>query len=178
MNYCKEAGLNVVAWNWPGCGHQLTVRRFIQYHSMNHIKVFYKSMKHWYMKTLGDYRDLIVFFNHVRQMLPNSKLCTAKTPLCSLFHKSYYSTDAVSFSLGANLLLRYLGEVCDDTPVTAAVAFCAGFCGRSGFRILRRNKIYSRVLAKKWKDVIVQNQHIYKDFPQIDLQRVLSVRMN
>jgi hypothetical protein len=71
--------------------------------------------------------------------------------------------DAVGFSLGANLLLRYLGEVGQATPIVASIAMSAGYCGRTGFHILRKNKMYSRVLAKKWLQVIKDNAEVYKD---------------
>jgi hypothetical protein len=65
--------------------------------------------------------------------------------------------------LGANLLLRYLGEAGKNTSVVAAMAMSAGYCGKTGFYVLRKNKIYSRVLAKKWLQVIKDNAEVYKN---------------
>lgn len=77
----------------------------------------------------------------------------------------------VGFSLGANLLLRYLGQVKEDTPLKSAVSMSAGYCGRSGYHLIKRN-IYSRALVKKWKEVINKSEHLWADHPAVDMAQV------
>jgi predicted alpha/beta-fold hydrolase len=63
---------------------------------------------------------------------------------------------AVGYSLGGNVLLKYLGEVGDSTPLTAAVAVCVPLdlhlCAKAlniGF-----SKIYQRYLLKSMKESV------------------------
>lgn len=87
-----------------------------------------------------------------------------------------YIIDAVSFSLGANLLLKYLGENGENTPIQCAVSIAAGYCGRSGLEIIRKNTFYSKACAKKWKSVINQNR-VLKSVDHIDLSKLDKVSM-
>jgi predicted alpha/beta-fold hydrolase len=72
-------------------------------------------------------------------------------------------------------MLRYLGEVGTETPLVSSIAMCAGYCGKTGFHVLRNNKLYSRVLAKKWIDVLKQNAHVYEG-TGVDLELVSKAR--
>lgn len=72
-------------------------------------------------------------------------------------------------------MLRYLGEVGKKTPLVSTIAMCAGYCGKTGFQVLRDNKLYSRVLAKKWIDVLRQNAHVYEG-TGVDLELVSKAR--
>ncbi len=65
---------------------------------------------------------------------------------------------AVGYSLGGNVLLKYLGESGDDTPLKAATAVCAPLdlheCAEalnSGF-----SKIYQRYLLKRMKSAVTR----------------------
>lgn len=72
-------------------------------------------------------------------------------------------------------MLRYLGEVGSETPLVSTIAMCAGYCGKTGFQVLRKNKLYSRVLAKKWIDVLKQNAHVYEG-THVDLDAISKAR--
>lgn len=105
------------------------------------------------MSTLGDSTDLSIMFKHVRKTCPDAPMY------------------GVGFSLGANLLLRYLGQVKENTPLKCAVAMSAGYCGRSGYYLMQKNKFYSSKLVKKWKEVVVKSEDLWKDHPTVDLQK-------
>lgn len=106
------------------------------------------------LSTLGDSTDLSIMFNHIRKLHP-------ETPMYG-----------VGFSLGANLLLRYLGQVKKHTPLKSAIALSAGYCGRSGYLIMKKNQFYSKKLVKKWKEVVLKSEVLWKDHPAIDLAQV------
>lgn len=106
------------------------------------------------MSTLGDSTDLSIMFNHVRGHCPDLPMY------------------AVGFSLGANLLLRYLGQVKESTPLKAAIAFSAGYCGRSGFYLMRKNGFYSKKLVQKWKEVVLKSAELWKDNPAVDMTQI------
>lgn len=72
-------------------------------------------------------------------------------------------------------MLRYLGEVGEKTPLKSTIAMCAGYCGRTGIEVLRQNSLYSRVLAKKWIDVLKQNAHVFEG-TNVDLDTVSKAR--
>jgi predicted alpha/beta-fold hydrolase len=106
------------------------------------------------MSTLGDSTDLSIMFKHVRKQRPDLPMY------------------GVGFSLGANLLLRNLGQVKENTPLKSAIAFSAGYCGRSGFLLMKNNAFYSKKLVKKWKDVVFKSEELWKDHPAIDMTQV------
>ena len=54
---------------------------------------------------------------------------------------------AAALSAGTALLVRYLGEEGEDTPIRAAFAFCPGYDISVAFS--RSNTFYSRMMAKK-----------------------------
>lgn len=85
--------------------------------------------------------------------------------------------DSVGFSLGANLMLKYLGESGDDNPIISAVAISAGYCGKSGLRIIKKNKFYSKALVKKWKKVFIENADIIGQKHPVDLEKMDKISM-
>jgi hypothetical protein len=96
------------------------------------------------------------------------QLLRAREPHTPLF--------AVGWSLGANVLLKYLGEEGERTPVAAAAAVCAPFwlkpCAeklRTGF-----SRVYQDHLLRELKDM-VRRKHEAVELP-IDLANALSAR--
>lgn len=106
------------------------------------------------MSTLGDSTDLSIMFNHIRKTYPNAPLY------------------GVGFSLGANLLLRYLGQVKESTPLKSATALSAGYCGRSGYYLMRNNMFYSKQLTKKWMQVVLKSEELWNNHPAVDMTQV------
>lgn len=63
---------------------------------------------------------------------------------------------AVGYSLGGNILLKYLGESADDTPLVAAVAVCAPLDLQECATALNNgfSKVYQHYLIKRMKDSV------------------------
>ena len=106
----------------------------------------------------GDTQDL-------RELLT---LLHAKEPATQLF--------AVGWSLGGNVLLKYLGEEGARAPLTAAVAVCAPFQIRACAERLRTgfSRIYQRHLLGELQQMI-RRKHDKVPLP-IDLERVARAR--
>ena len=81
------------------------------------------------INTMGDTADLREQISEIQQRFPQSPLY------------------AIGSSAGSGLLVRYLGEAGDDTPVQAAMAFCPGYNIEVAFQ--RSHSFYSRMMAKK-----------------------------
>ena len=81
---------------------------------------------------------------------------------------------AVGSSAGTGLLVRYLGEVAEDTPIKAAFALCPGYNTESSFQHV--HPFYSKVMAKKLlKSYIYPYQHTWQQ-RNTALQKVLAVK--
>lgn len=80
---------------------------------------------------------------------------------------------AAGWSLGANILVNYLGEAGPSTPLSAAVSLCNPFdlaitndsFGR-GF-----NQVYSRNLAEAAKAIFAKHEHVFVNLPEVGGQR-------
>jgi predicted alpha/beta-fold hydrolase len=106
----------------------------------------------------GDTEDLRELVQYLRQREPD-------TPLF-----------AVGWSLGGNVLLKYLGEEGDRTPLSAAVAVCAPFqlrpCAvklRTGF-----SRVYQRHLLGELNRILERKRAVLP--PTIDLAEVARAR--
>lgn len=73
--------------------------------------------------------------------------------------------------------MKYLGESGDSNPIISAVAVSAGYCGKSGLRIIKRNKFYSRALVKKWKKVFVENAEVIGQRYTIEQSKIDQIKM-
>ncbi|XP_049849295.1 monoacylglycerol lipase ABHD2 [Schistocerca gregaria] len=111
-------------------------------------------LSHARMTTLGDAKHLKVMFDHVFKKYPDVPIY------------------AVGFSLGANMLLKYLGQEGKNAIVKAAVSISAGYCGERGLNLIRKRTFYSKVLAGKWKVVIKKHEHLWKNHPAIDYSKI------
>jgi predicted alpha/beta-fold hydrolase len=79
----------------------------------------------------------------------------------------------VGSSAGTGLLVRYLGEEGEQTPLKAAFALCPGYNTESGFAYV--HPFYSKVMAKKLlKKFIHPYQDTWKNIPS--WEQILSVQ--
>ena len=83
---------------------------------------------------------------------------------------------AVGWSLGGNVLLKYLGEEGDRTPLTAAVAVCAPFQLRPCAEKLRTgfSRVYQRHLLTELKRMVQRKAAVLP--PNIDLAEVVRAK--
>ena len=86
--------------------------------------------------TLGSTDDLREQLRHVRGLAPSSPLY------------------AVGLSAGSGLLVRYLGEEGERTPLTAAVALCPGYDTARAF--VRVHPVYDRYLTGMLRDYFLR----------------------
>lgn len=72
---------------------------------------------------------------------------------------------AAGWSLGANILCRYLGEEETDTPLTAAVAMCNPFNLPMSDKNFQRgfNRIYDWKLAKSLREIYSEHHHLFDE---------------
>ena len=82
---------------------------------------------------------------------------------------------AIGWSLGANILVNYLGEEGKDSQISAAVSLCNPFdlshCDanwQSGF-----SQIYDRNLASAMKDNFRSHMHLFEGY---DVERAMSAK--
>lgn len=70
---------------------------------------------------------------------------------------------AVGWSLGANILVRYLGEEKDNCPISAAASLCNPFNLAISDANLGEgfNKVYNRNLAKSLRNIYKQHSHLF-----------------
>lgn len=73
---------------------------------------------------------------------------------------------AIAFSMGGNILLKYLGEEGPHTPLVAAVSISNPYCLLGGARSLERTMvgkyIYSRGMAKNLIALFSKHKHVYE----------------
>ena len=106
----------------------------------------------------GDTEDLRELLQLLRRREPNTRLY------------------AVGWSLGGNVLLKYLGEEGERTPLSAAAAVCPPFQIRPCAERLRTgfSRVYQNHLLAQLKDMI-RRKHARIPMP-IDVQQVLRAR--
>ena len=72
---------------------------------------------------------------------------------------------AVGSSAGTGLLIRYLGEEAEKTPIKAAFALCPGYDTEIGFKHV--HPVYSRIMTKKLiQKFILPHQEVWQQIPQ------------
>ncbi|MBW0476967.1 hypothetical protein O181_016682 [Austropuccinia psidii MF-1] len=85
---------------------------------------------------------------------------------------------AIGFSLGANVLAKYLGEVGEDCPISSAVVVGNPWDLYAGHCFLESNwikRIYSRALASNLRSMFSQHLNIFKTpSGPIDLHALIS----
>lgn len=95
--------------------------------------------------TMGDTGDLRHQLDVIQARYPDSPLYAA------------------GISAGTGLLVRYLGEVGDKTPLRGAFAYCPGYDISSAF--MRSVPFYSRMMARKLlRQFLLPNQAIFQQF--------------
>ncbi|WP_199610348.1 hydrolase [Flocculibacter collagenilyticus] len=113
----------------------------------------------------GETDDANYFINHIRKHYPNSPLA------------------AVGFSLGGNVLAKYLGEQGDKSPLSCAAVICAPFdLASSSHRITQgSSKIYQKYLLDMLKTSTINKlQKMQQGFPlsysPYDVKRFKTLR--
>eukprot|EP00898_Chlorokybus_atmophyticus_P005391 jgi/Chlat1/5853/Chrsp4S06235 len=105
--------------------------------------------------------DLRGVLRHVRGLFPNAPLI------------------AVGWSLGANILTRYLGQEGERTPLLAAVSLCNPFdlvLADAGFQV-GFNKVYDRRLARSLRNIFTQHLDLWQGVTgDFDVQKALTCR--
>ena len=72
---------------------------------------------------------------------------------------------AVGSSAGTGLLIRYLGEEAEKTPIKAAFALCPGYNTELGFKNV--HPVYSKIMTKKLiRKFVLPHQEIWQKIPQ------------
>ncbi|KAL6067948.1 medium-chain fatty acid ethyl ester synthase/esterase 2 [Balamuthia mandrillaris] len=85
---------------------------------------------------------------------------------------------AIGYSLGANILVKYLGEEGEKTPLTAAASCSNPFDFLSAAKVLERRTLYNRVLTAGCIQTFKRQLAIYSAVPEIDVDAVInSVRL-
>ncbi|WP_338411846.1 MULTISPECIES: hydrolase [Pseudoalteromonas] len=100
----------------------------------------------------GDTADLGFFINHLKQLYPNRPLV------------------AVGFSLGGNVLAKYLGEQQQQCPLSAAALVSAPYDLSASSDVIRKSlgKIYQKYLLDRMK------KSMQRKLPQIEKQISLT----
>lgn len=82
----------------------------------------------------------------------------------------------VGFSLGANLLVKYLGEEGRDCVVAGAVSVCNPFDFNMSATVLERGigRLYNKVFHSDCIKTILPNLPMFSDIPGMDIEKVLS----
>jgi predicted alpha/beta-fold hydrolase len=107
-----------------------------------------------YLQTTGDSKDLKLAVEHIHTHCPRALM------MC------------VGYSLGGNLLLRYLGEDGHNTPFKSAIVLSTGYDVVEGAKKLTSN-FYRKALVGKWRGVLLKNKDVFEG-SEIDIERVLK----
>lgn len=86
---------------------------------------------------------------------------------------------AVGFSLGGNVLMKYCGEQQQENPLSAAVAVCAPLALASSARRINQgfSKLYQRYLLRQLKASTLQKLSRFSQFPiALDSQQLKKIR--
>jgi len=104
--------------------------------------------------TFGDTEDFRLALRHLKQHSPPSEQFVA-----------------VGFSLGANLVCKYLGEVgASDEPdfFRCGVSISQGYDGARGIRHLEKQPFYEKGLVSRLKKLVRRNSHVFADHVDVD----------
>jgi len=85
----------------------------------------------------------------------------------------------VGFSLGSNILVKYLGMVGANTPFICALSISNPFDLNRATKMLRNpvaRWTYDLVFTSKRKDLIMRHKEIYQPIPGIDLEKLKNVK--
>ena len=83
---------------------------------------------------------------------------------------------AIGWSLGANILVNYLGKAGEDTPVNAAVSLCNPFDLTFCDRALKKGfaRVYDSNLAKSIARIFQANEAVFRTKDDIDVDAALA----
>ena len=85
---------------------------------------------------------------------------------------------AIGFSLGANLLLKHLGEAGEDSMLSAAMAVSPPFVLAEAARRLEQgcSRLYQHYLLSRLKQSYLVKRANQDSLPQVDLDRIRTLR--
>jgi len=83
---------------------------------------------------------------------------------------------AIGWSLGANILLNYLGRAESGTPIDAAVSLCNPFDLSYCNKALKKGfaRVYDRNLAQSIARIFKSNEDVFRRSPDIDVDAALA----
>ncbi|KAI9219058.1 Alpha/Beta hydrolase protein [Blastocladiella britannica] len=105
--------------------------------------------------------DFRLAMRHIRKVIPDAKLA------------------AVGFSLGSNVLVKFLGEEGENAPFVAAASVCNPFDFlKSSLHILSTpvTRVYSRALAGNLKTAYARHQRMLTKHPRVHHGKVMAAR--
>ncbi|KAG2197160.1 hypothetical protein INT47_009467 [Mucor saturninus] len=86
----------------------------------------------------------------------------------------------IGFSLGSNILVKYLGEEKEKTPFLAAISVANPYDLLSSGRLLDQGfftrNVYSHQMADNLKNIFLRNKDMMLTHGQIDLEEVLAAK--
>jgi predicted alpha/beta-fold hydrolase len=143
------------------------------------------EIKHFVNACLQNhFRPVVINYRGVLTELMTERFGLDVSDLCSVFnhiHKKYPSSlmFAAGFSLGSNILLKYLGEVGKDTPLACALSISNPFnLERATVRL--RDPIcrwtYDKVFTSRRKAMIMKHKHLYEKLEGLDLEKLMRAR--
>jgi len=176
VQYAHSIGIRAVVFNSRGCGDTfLTTPQFYS-------GLFIEDVKH--------------VIAHVRDRYPRSQLfatgwCVGATARAALLRRSAcalrkqmaavdspVNPSPTPRSLGANILVNYLGLVGEDTPLAAASALCNPFDLTLGDANMRKgfNQVYDRNLASAMSCIMRRNRKVWNVAREFDLDTACNAR--
>ncbi|KAL0480562.1 ABHD1 [Acrasis kona] len=108
-----------------------------------------------------DENDLEVVINHIRK---------------SVGQRSHMI--GVGFSLGSNILVRYLGKAGKNTPLSCCMSISNPYNLNTATKMLRNpvaSKVYDKVFTTKRKDMVMRHLDIYSKSPDFDIKKFESI---
>jgi len=149
-----------------GSSVEVEIKHFVHACLMNHFRpvvINYRgALTELVTEKYGlETQDLIDVFDHIHQKYPNATMFAA------------------GFSLGSNLLLKYLGEVANDTPLTCALSISNPFdLDRATIRL--RDPVcrwtYDKVFTSKRKALVSKHSHLYQNMEGLNMDRLMRSR--
>lgn len=105
------------------------------------------------------------FTDDLRRVVAHVSACHPEAPIFS-----------AGWSLGANILTKYLGEEGSNTPLAAAVAMCNPFDLPLSDANFRRgfNRIYDWNLARSLRSIYAKHHHLFEDAAKRGLKGELT----
>ncbi|KAL9647801.1 hypothetical protein ABK040_001338 [Willaertia magna] len=166
----EDAPLMVVFAGVCGGSKEIEIKHFVSYVvkacSFRTVVVNYRGAQQMALQTptFGlSTDDMEVVLKHIKSRYPKSK---------AMF--------GCGFSLGSNIMTKYLGLVGEDTPLDFAISVSNPYDLESSSKQLMNGDfvnrfVYDKVFTKKRKELILSHEHLYKEIKEINLEKVKRV---